>query len=337
MTRRTSAGLVLGIAVSALCLWFAFKDVNLGEMFRSLETVSLRWVLASIFLSYLGLVVRAFRWRFLLTDSGGVRLIHLISATFIGMMANNILPARAGELVRAWALGRRERRPVSGVLASIVFERLLDVVSALAILGGCLILSPALALEAALILKRAGLVLLLISLAGIVGLIMIVRYRKLVSEKVGRWSERVRASWMRRAIAGLHKFLDGLYGVQGGRHGAALASLSLLTWAFSIASFQVMAEGLHLGLSLIQMSLVFVIVLFGVAIPSAPGFVGTFHGFCVAGLTLVAGTESTQAAAFATLIHGAQWLAVTGAGLLFLAADQSLGWGMLRRIYDRKE
>jgi uncharacterized protein (TIRG00374 family) len=337
VSRRTFAGLILGIAISGLCLWFAFKGVNLGDMFMSLESVNLGWVLASILLTFLGFVVRSFRWRFLLTDSSRTRLIHLISATFIGMMANNILPARAGEAVRAWALARRERRPVSGVLASIVFERLLDVVSALAILGGCLILSPDLAQEAALILRRAGLALLAVSLAAIVALIMIVRSRKRISEKVQRWSERVRTPWVRHAVEGLHKFLDGLHGVQAGRHGAALTALSLLTWAVSIASFQVMAEALHLGLSWIQMSLVFVIVLFGVAIPSAPGFVGTFHGFCVAGLTLVAGTESTRAAAFATLIHGAQWLAVTGAGLLFLVADQSLEWRMLTRISQRKD
>jgi len=92
-----------------------------------------------------------------------------------------------------------------------------------------------------------------------------------------------------------------------------------------------MAQGFHLDLTPAQTTLVFVIVLFGVAVPSAPGFVGTFHGFCVAGLSLVAGIEPTQAAAYATLLHGSQWLMTIAIGLGCLLTDRSLTWSGLTK------
>jgi uncharacterized membrane protein YbhN (UPF0104 family) len=84
-----------------------------------------------------------------------------------------------------------------------------------------------------------------------------------------------------------------------------------------------------------QTTLVFLVVLLGVAIPSAPGFVGTFHGFCVAGLAMVAGTEPTLAAAYATLLHGSHWLAINTVGIGCLLADRSVTWtgmtGLIRQ------
>lgn len=77
-------------------------------------------------------------------------------------------------------------------------------------------------------------------------------------------------------------------------------------WAILIASFQILATGLHIELTLSQTTLVFVIVLLGVAIPSAPGYVGTFHGFCVPGLGVVADVGPTESAAYAKLLHGSQ-------------------------------
>jgi len=109
-------------------------------------------------------------------------------------------------------------------------------------------------------------------------------------------------------------------------------SVFLFIWAVAIASFHVLAEGFALGLRPLQTALVFVIVLFGVAVPSAPGFVGTFHGFCVAGLGIVAGIEPTQAAAYATLLHGSQWMAVNAIGVGCLLADPSASWGALVRF-----
>src|SRR5205807_73025 len=129
---------MLGVLVSTACLWYALKDVNLSVMVRGMASVGVLWVVASVVAGLSSLVVRAIRWRVLLGAIRSVETGSLVSATFIGMMANNLLPARLGEVVRAWVLARREEMPVPTVLASIMVERLLDVLAALTILGLCL-------------------------------------------------------------------------------------------------------------------------------------------------------------------------------------------------------
>lgn len=331
MSRQAIGSLVLGVLVSVGSLWYAFRGVDLFAVAQGIGQVGPRWVLVSVAGALLSLVIRALRWRFLLSGGETVGSWSLTSATFIGILANNLLPARLGEVVRAWVLARREGARVPTVLASVVVERLLDVVAALVLLGLALAASPDLGGNAASRLKQVGIAVLLVVMVGIAALLMAMRFRERCLSLMERGATRTARAWALRGLEMGRSFWEGLCVLRGGLQAAVVAGLSLLVWIVAIASFYAMAQGFHLGLTPAQMTLVFVIVMFGVAIPSAPGFVGTFHGFCVAGLTMVAGTEATQAAAYATLLHGSHWLAINAVGVGCLLADRSLTWaGMLR-------
>lgn len=332
MRRRALASVLLGVLISGLCLWYAFRGVDLAAMAASIGRVGAGWVLASVAGCLLSLVVRAVRWRFLLVGVEGVGMGSLVSATFVGMMANNLLPARLGEVVRAWVLARREQAQVPTVLASIVVERLLDVVALVAVLGLALVASPPLSGDGVVVYGQAGLAGLLLSAGGMVGLLFAVRYRAAILQTGGRWATKVQRAWAFHGLDLLGRFLDGLCALRSVPQAVAVVGLSLVIWAIGIVSLYVLAEGFGLGLTLVQTTLVFVIVLFGIAIPSAPGFVGTFHGFAVAGLALVAGTEPTVAAAYATLLHGSQWLAINAVGLGCLLADKSVAWSSVAAL-----
>lgn len=326
MRSRALVSLLLGGLISAVCLWYALKDVNLPAMVSGMGRVGLPWVIASVVAGLVGLVVRALRWRLLLGAIRSVETGSLVSATFVGMMANNLLPARLGEIVRAWVLARREEIPVPTVLASIIVERLLDVLAALMIFGLCLAALPELDGGGAGLLKRAGLVALLAVAAGVAGLWLILRFRERLLRTCEQWSIRQNRPWVSHGLELLRRFLEGLCVFRSGAQVAVVVGLSFFIWAAAIACFHILAEGFALGLTPLQTALVFVIVLFGVAIPSAPGFVGTFHGFCVAGLGIVAGIDPTPAAAYATLLHASQWVAVNAIGVGCLLADRTLTW-----------
>jgi len=331
VSRRTLAGVLLGISISAICLWYAFHGVDPTALWAGIAQVGLPWVFASVVAALLSLVVRAFRWRFLLAEGEIIGFWSLVSATFIGIMANNLLPARLGEVVRAWVLARREQMSVPTVLASIFVERLLDVIAALALLGLALAVSPGLGDGAAHMLKQAGFAVLLLVVVGMSVLLLAARLRERLLRAGERWAVQGDRSWASRSLELIRRFLEGLCALRGGLRVAAVVSLSLLMWVVSIAAFYVMAQGFHLDLTPAQTTLVFVIVLFGVAVPSAPGFVGTFHGFCVAALVMVAGTEPTLAAAYATLLHGSHWLSSVVIGIGCLLMDRSLTRsGMMR-------
>lgn len=331
MPRQALSSLFLGILISVGCLWYAFRGVDLSAVAQGIAQVGPRWVLVSVAGALLGLLIRALRWRLLLAGGERIGSWSLVSATFIGIMANNLLPARLGEVVRAWVLARREGSPVPTVLASVVVERLLDIVAAVVLLGLALAVSPDLGGNAASRLKQAGIAVLLLVTMGMSALLVATRFREQLLGMMEKRAANAGRPWILKGLKMGRSFLEGLCVLRGGLQAVAVASLSLLVWVVAIASFHAMAQGFHLGLTPAQTTLVFVIVLFGVAIPSAPGFVGTFHGFCAAGLAMVAGIEATQAVAYATLLHGSHWLSINTVGVGCLLADRSLTWsGMVR-------
>lgn len=328
MSRQTAISFLLGVFISAACLWYAFRGVDLFAMSEGIGRVGFFWIGTSVLAAMGGLILRALRWRVLLGEPP-IGAWSLVSATFIGFMANSLLPFRLGEVIRAWVLARRRQAAMPTALASIVIERLFDVIAALAFLGVALAMAPELGSGASSLLKRSGMVVLAIVAVGLSGLTVVVWFRTRLLQAAERQMAGSRRSVVVRGFEVLRRFLEGLCILRSGWQWAAAIALSVLIWITAIASFQVLADGFGLGLTPVQTTLVFIIVLFGVAVPSAPGFVGTFHGFCVAGLALVAGIESTPAAAYATLLHGSQWLATVAIGLGCLLADRSLTWSGL--------
>ena len=133
----------LGVAVSAVLLWVAVRGVSLEEVLHQLRQVRPIWlvpVLGSIFVRFW---LTAIRWQFLLPPVKQIGVHRLFAITMIGFMANNVLPARLGEFVRAYALGRSETLPASLPFATIVIERIFDGFTLLMFLvGGLSFLRP---------------------------------------------------------------------------------------------------------------------------------------------------------------------------------------------------
>ena len=133
----------LGLAVSAVLLWVATRGVSLEEVLHQLRQVRPWWlvpVLASIFVRFW---LTAIRWQVLLDPVKRIGVHRLFAITMIGFMANNVLPARLGEFVRAYALGRSETLPPSLPFATIVIERIFDGFTLLLFLvGGLSFLRP---------------------------------------------------------------------------------------------------------------------------------------------------------------------------------------------------
>lgn len=326
MSRPAPVGVLIGFLISAVFLWYAFRGVNFSAMAGGIARVGVVWVMASILVALTSLVLRGFRWRYLLGEERKIGFWSLVSATFIGVMANNLLPARLGEVVRAWVLAQREQTSTSGVLASVVVERLVDVVTALLLLALSFVVAPTLDNGVAGLLGWSGLAVLVTFVGLAMGLLVVVQHRDRIMTAWDRWARNANRSWALHSAEQGRRFLEGLCVSQTKMQWVTMILLSFLVWGTSIVSFYMMGKGFSLDLTLAQMTLVWGIVLFGVAIPSAPGFVGTFHGFCVAGLALVAGTDPTLAAAYATLLHGSHWLAINGVGLACLLSDRSVTW-----------
>jgi len=122
----------LGVLISALFLWLALRGLHLGDFWSVVAAANYWWILPGVAVYFVGVWARAWRWHYLLGPIKKIPTARMFPITTIGYMGNNIYPARAGEVLRAVILKRKEGVPVSASLATIIVERIFDGVVMLA-------------------------------------------------------------------------------------------------------------------------------------------------------------------------------------------------------------
>ena len=311
---------LFGLAVTTFFLWWALRDVAFSEVWARIRTGDPWLLLAAVAVATFGFFIRALRWKVLLApvraDTG---LRSRFAAVSIGFMANNILPARAGEFARALAISRMEPVSASAAFGTLVIERVMDGVVLLLLLLVPLLLPGfprsgvfdeglgALVLWGGLTFVGGVLVALVLLAAFPRGFVRVVESgARLLPDALGR-----------PLVAALESFLDSM---------AILRRPGLLGLAFAWTVFFWLWHGLsfYLGLlafgidsGLVSAYFTEAVVGFGVAIPSAPGFVGTFHAAADFALTDVYGVEAARSLAFAFGYHFGGWVPITAIGLWY--------------------
>jgi hypothetical protein len=268
----------------------------------------------------------AVRWRLLLRPAKRIGVHRLFGVTMIGFMANNVLPARMGELVRAYALGKSESLPTSLSFATIVLERLFDGFTLLAFLvGGLAFLKP----EPWLVWSAAGSFALYLAVLG--ALLGLHRGRAvgLVTAALARLPLRLRA----RAGGLVESFALGLEALGDRRALAGAAGLSLCIWLVNVAGVRLTFAAFSLALPLHAAFLTLAIVAIALVLPSAPGYVGTFQVGTVAALALFSVPEAT-ALSLSILYHAVNYVPITACGLAYLGA-MNLSLGELRAAGEK--
>jgi hypothetical protein len=314
--------LLLGVAISAAAVWFSMRGVSVSEVWRALSHSNLLLFAAVMGLTLFSFWVRALRWRSLLSAGFTATLQSLYSATMIGFMANNVLPFRLGEFVRAWALARRERCSTTMVLATVVVERVVDMLALLGILGMTMLVHPIEAGSKAAEFTQAGAGSLIAITVGLTLLLIVLeRTPGLARRVVHRLSARLPADHRDRVVAALDHFVEGL---------GLFRDLPRLLWVFLLSfvmfgcfavaqQLSMLALGIHLpwyaGFTLL------VISAFAIMAPAAPGYIGTMNLACVAGLALFGVTDGGLANSFAWFYWAGQWLPVTAVGLYYLRRE----------------
>ena len=302
----------LGVAVSVVLLWVAFRGVSLDEVLAELRRVRPLWlvpVIASIFVRFW---LTAIRWQLLLRPVKRIGVHRLFAITMIGFMANNVLPARLGEFVRAYALGRSEALPPSLPFATIVIERIFDGFTLLLfLLGGLAFLRPGRTL-----LWAAGLTcgLYLGVLAGLVLL------------RTGRGLGMLTAAlaWLPSRLASsagrlFESFRAGLDVLSDGRALLYTAALSVLIWVSNAAGVEATFHAFALDLPPYASFLLLGTIAVALVLPSAPGYVGPFQVGTIEGLALV-GVPRETALSLSIVYHLANYIPITIVGLVYLSA-----------------
>jgi glycosyltransferase 2 family protein len=306
-----------GVLISGLFLWLAFRKADLRDVGRAFSEARYVWLIPSIAANFIGLWIRCVRWGVLLRPLRRVRMKNLFPSTMIGFMANNLLPARIGEFVRALVLGRKTGVRVSAAFATIVLERVFDGMTILLFL---LVTVGLLNLPFPDWLRKASLA----SFGGIgLMLFLLVMLKTKTGAVLGFFGVFLRPfppTLRARALGFLESFAEGLHMLRDWKSVVVGSALSLCLWVFPALSlhFGLLAAGIHLPLA--ASVFVLVILCIGVAVPSAPGFVGTIQLVSVISLELF-GVARPQALSFSILYHLSQYIPVTGLGLIYFFSE----------------
>lgn len=309
----------LGILLSAALLWWAFHDVPWSLVAVEIRRANL-WLLLLSALAATGIFpLRAWRWRIILDPvEPNLPFGPLWRSTAIGMMVSNIVPARAGEPARAYALSREvDRVPFSTAFASLAVDRVFDALIVLMLMFGAMLM-PSFPAGAAG--KVVGYT---VGGALFVGSVIVVLYtivffpQQIISifELVAR---RVAPRFEERGRAILVKFANGLSVLRSPRRFVAVFFWALLHWLLNAFAFWLgfLAVGVRapFGMALFAQGLIAI----GVAFPSSPGFFGTFEALGKFALGLY-GIPQAPAVTWAIGFHLLSFIPITLIGAWYFA------------------
>jgi hypothetical protein len=320
--------LALNLGISLVFLDLVFARIEWEAMLAALSGANYWMLLPSFALVILSLFLRTWRWQWLLRAVGQVPFGPAFRAANIGIGANMVLPARAGEFLRAYVLGRATGASKTAVFATLVVERIFDGLSILlsllvvALLG---VRSPEL--------KRLGLLGGVFYLGALAGVCLFYFRRAWFTGLAGRL---LPARWSGRAANLLDAFANGLSVLRDGRQLLVVSLQSLLIWFVLGWSFYPVTLAFDFGapVPLFTPFLLLPLLALGLTIPGAPGGVGIMQAMAVLAITLsfravgagLAPDFAEQAAAFSLLMHFSQAAPEIALGAWAFLAE-GLTWG----------
>lgn len=319
-SRRFQA--VASFALAAGLLTFFLSRVPLAEIGKQIASVSPGWLAASVVISLAIFLLRALRWVWILRPLGRVPFFPAFRATAAGFAANTVLPARAGEVLRPAILARERGLPFPALLASVVFERILDALAQLVFLGIALAADSSSATMGAFSSGRVRW-----AVAAIAGVaVLIALFAVVWREATERFFEllfRLLPERLRPIVRRIaHTFLDGFASLKTPRLAALVAAGSLGMWFVINVQIYCVMRAFGLALPLSAAYVVTTAAVLGLAVPT-PGGVGGYHAAVQFALTDVFRVPVATATGVALLAHAVSFVPISIVGFVLFATSPS--------------
>jgi hypothetical protein len=249
-------------------------------------------------------------------------------------MANNVLPARLGEFVRAYVLAQREGLQTPTVFASLVIDRLFDGFTVMLILLFTLftLRLPQGLSESETVLRTGGIVTFVLYAGVVAFLFLLKRQTMRTLAWTGVLLKPFPQQLSERIIPLLGSFIGGIRMSSKGGHIAAVLVSSLFVWVFCIIPVDLVLQGFGIHLPITASMFILVLLVFAVMVPASPGFIGTYHYACFKGLSAFGIPEST-AVSIALVLHGNAFFPVIVAGFYYLWRNK-ISLNMVRKAGD---
>jgi uncharacterized protein (TIRG00374 family) len=300
----------LGMAISALALYFTLRDVDFGAFARAIATAEAGWLIPAAGCFLITLLIRAWRWATLMGEAPLTTVFHAMN---IGYMLNMTLPFRVGEIGRAIVIGQRTAVSTATAMSSVVVERLLDLAAVVLMFAGFAIFIPTdAALSQAAVLSAGLIIALLVALGGMIW--QSARVERAAAQVLARLPRINPQRWLQR----YRDFCAGFKLINSTKRLVIVVGTTVGIWLVQVLlAYLVMAAFLPARLE--QAGLMLVAANLGGAAPSAPGGLGPVQFFARTALVVPFDVDLTQATAFVFVWSLSQQLLLIGLGLIGLA------------------
>jgi uncharacterized protein (TIRG00374 family) len=313
-SRRTHLHFFIGLAISAAAIYLSFRKIDFQALGSALRSVNYLFILPAMIAQVCCFFLKGTAWRYLLLPAKkNISPLSTTAVLIIGLMVNNLFPAKMGELARAYVIGEKEKLPKSLCLSTILVEHLLDILVLLIFL---LILLPFVSLPSWL--QTTGIILGFSSLIIFGILFLIMRQEEKFQNILGKLLNYLPKRIQGKAQSLSNNLLQGLRVVTG-RYIFYSFGLLLGMWSMVCLVAYLVLGALGLFLPVHAAVMVTVFTAFGKIIPSSPGAIGTFHYLVI--LVLMSFQVSKEAAlGYAIILHALYFLVEVSLGLVLLFA-----------------
>jgi len=314
----------LGLIISLAFLAYALQGQKLDQVWEAIQRANYLWLIPGVVTYFLAVAARTWRWHFLLRHIKNVPSRRLFPVVVIGYMGNNVYPLRAGELIRAYVLKKREGISGSASVATIVVERVFDGVTMLFFIFVAL---PFITVDQWL--QRIVVLGSLFFFGALVTFFIIAaspqRFQRVYAWLIARWIPYA----LQPRVRGLaDRFMIGLESLRSGREVVMIFIASVAIWLTETVKYWFVMHGFPFQVDFIVLMLMAAVVNLATTIPSTPGYVGTFDA---PGIVILKsfGIAADIATSYTLVLHAALWLPVTLLGFVCMGRE-SLSWGELR-------
>jgi len=314
---------IIGIVISLSFLGYALSKVDFNEVAAAFSKANYLWTIPMMLSVIITMLIRAARWQWLVKPIRSLSVNTLYSSVMIGFMANNLLPARIGEVVRAVSLSRRCSLSKSAVFATVVAERAFDSLGLLFVFLMTLIF-----IDFPQELKQAGMVALLLTIGLLIFLYLLYGKTdlavKIFCTPIGIISKKMAV----RVSSILRQFASGLSILTAPISIIIIFIYSIFLWVFTAVSGYLIFIAFDLYPSIWAAFIVLFVTVLAVSLPSSPGYIGTFHLACIMAFKLISsmgmfGQTVTDSVglSFSVVLWSCQFFPVTIIGLYYLKKE----------------
>lgn len=311
----------VGAAVSAFFIVFALRGLDLRHVWHDVQTANYWWLVPGVVAYFVGVWARTWRWHYLLRPVKRISLRTLWPIVVIGYMGNNIYPFRAGEVLRAYLLRKKETVSMSASIATIFIERVFD--GLVMLLFVFLVLPMAPGLPAWL---RQTVILASLAFFGALIVFLLMAAFPKISYRLSRWliQRLVPLRFRPQAETLGDRFVEGLSSLTSFKDVLMVFFTSVIVWLLETVKYWFVMHAFNFTVSFFALMLMNGVVNLATTLPSAPGYIGTFDGPGIEVLK-VFGVDPPVAAAYTLVLHAALWFPVTLLGLWYMLSE-SLTW-----------